>query len=87
MIKVDNKEVTFGGNLGDIQEEISWLLNRLYIIARENDVADKFDKAVIAAVLIAGVKKPSIKLGIEMLMDHKNIKRQQMNWLPRFKKQ
>lgn len=71
MIKVDNKEITFGGKLGDIQEEISLLLNRLYMIARQNDVADKIDKAVIAAVLIAGVKEPSFKLAMEVLMDHK----------------
>ena len=27
-------------------------------------------KAMIAAVLIAGVKKPSVKLAMEILMDH-----------------
>jgi hypothetical protein len=70
MIKVDNKEIIFGGQLGDIQEEISQLLNRLYTIARKNDVADQFDKAMIAAVLIAGVKIPSVKLAMEILMDY-----------------
>lgn len=87
MIKVDNKEITFGGQLCDIQEENSQLLNRLYRIARENDVADQFDKAMIAAVLVAGVKNHQLNWQWKYSWIMKNIKRQQMNWLPRFKKQ